>query len=459
MPARNAIAAAIDQWHTLLRFDVERSAEFCDAFAERMRAARLSFGARVLCPFLRPLFVDDEQLTLARSVSEAIARMGERVAAAAAAEPSILDAVALSEAERRLARVDPRSRVASTASRLDAFILPGSMQCAEYNAESPAGPGYTQTLTVQFEQLEVMTRFRERFEATAFPLMEPLLHALLDTYREWGGTASPPTMAIVDWRDVPTWPEFEILQARFEALGVPTFVCDPRDLVFDGRSLAALGRRIDLVYRRVLINDIVARPDECAALVRACETGAVCVANSFRCKIPHKKAFFAILTDDRFAHLFDEADRAVAARHVPWTRLAREGRTTRGGVHIDLVPYVRTNRHELVLKPNDEYGGAGVTLGWETDQAAWDATLQTALVAPADAPWIVQQRIDVRREPFPRFEPGAGASIGVMLVDCAPYLFRGRFAGFLTRLSATGLANVTSGGGQVPSFLVRTRDR
>ena len=42
-----------------------------------------------------------------------------------------------------------------------------------------------------------------------------------------------------------------------------------------------------------------------------------------------------------------------------------------------------------------------------------------------------------------------------MLVDLAPYLFRGRLAGFLTRLSATGLANVTSGGGQVPSFVVR----
>ncbi len=41
-----------------------------------------------------------------------------------------------------------------------------------------------------------------------------------------------------------------------------------------------------------------------------------------------------------------------------------------------------------------------------------------------------------------------------MLVDFAPYLFRGRMAGYLTRLSATGLANVTSGGGQVPAFVV-----
>ena len=35
--------------------------------------------------------------------------------------------------------------------------------------------------------------------------------------------------------------------------------------------------------------------------------------------------------------------------------------------------------------------------------------------------------------------------------------FRGRVAGFLTRLSATGLANVTSGGGQVPAFIVESK--
>jgi hypothetical protein len=44
-----------------------------------------------------------------------------------------------------------------------------------------------------------------------------------------------------------------------------------------------------------------------------------------------------------------------------------------------------------------------------------------------------------------------------MLVDFAPYLFRGKMAGFLTRLSSTGLANVTSGGGQVPAFAVDPR--
>ncbi len=108
------------------------------------------------------------------------------------------------------------------------------------------------------------------------------------------------------------------------------------------------------------------------------------------------------------------------------------------------------------MKPNDDFGGYGVTLGWEADDAAWDATIARALGGQDDA-WVVQEKIQVRRELFPRFGPGSGAVIGDMLVDCAPYLFRGKLAGFLTRLSAGGLANVTSGGGQVPSFVVREK--
>jgi hypothetical protein len=44
-----------------------------------------------------------------------------------------------------------------------------------------------------------------------------------------------------------------------------------------------------------------------------------------------------------------------------------------------------------------------------------------------------------------------------MLVDLAPYMFRGKLSGFLTRLSASSLANVTSGGGQIPAFRVEPK--
>jgi uncharacterized circularly permuted ATP-grasp superfamily protein len=206
----------------------------------------------------------------------------------------------------------------------------------------------------------------------------------------------------------------------------------------------------------VLINDLIARPAECRALVDAYAAGVVCMANTLRCKIPHKKAFFAILTDEQYAWLFTPDERVLIARHVPWTRIVRDVKTMRHGERIELLPYAHRHRAELVLKPNDEYGGSGVTLGWEATDRDWDAALDRALADPQRA-WILQERIAVRREVFPRFDPERGVVFEEMLVDFAPYLFRGCLAGFLTRLSASGLANVTSGGGQVPAFLVQPR--
>jgi uncharacterized circularly permuted ATP-grasp superfamily protein len=211
-------------------------------------------------------------------------------------------------------------------------------------------------------------------------------------------------MAIVDWKEVPTWSEFEILKGKFEKMGVPVVLADPRELEFDGRRVAARGKKIDLLYRRVLINDIVARPKECAALVKAYSSGAVCVANNFRCKIPHVKAFFAVLTDPKNAALFSAEEREMIHEHVPWTRVVEDVRSDYNGESIELLNYIRKNREQLVLKPSDEYGGMGVTLGWEAKAKDWDQALQQALpggkLAEAHGCWIVQKRIPINRRDF-----------------------------------------------------------
>ena len=448
----------IDRWHALLQ--TENAAALCPSLADRMRSRRLHFGGRPLCPFLRPFFLDAADEDRVRHAAETLWHLGEKVARVAIDRPELLRQLALSDEEIRLAAIDPGYETTSTAARADAFVLPDSLQFAEYNGESPAGAGYSQGLAEVFDAEPLMARFRDEFDARWYRPVGRLLEALIASYRECTGAASPSLMAIVDWREVPTYSEFEILRDAFTTLGVPTIIADPRDLVFSNNRLTVDGRTIDFVYRRVLINDMIARPDECRALVEAYRRRAVCVANSLRCKIPHKKAFFAVLTDERHAPLFSADEREVIRRHIPWTVVVEERRVTRDGESIDLLPYLRRGRDRFVIKPNDEYGGTGVTLGWETNEAEWDTAIARAL-AERDRGWVAQEKIKVRRELFPICETGSanGVVLRDMLVDFAPYLFRGRLAGFLTRLSSTGLANVTSGGGQVPAFVVSVRSR
>lgn len=450
----------VESWNGFLRPLLNQSPDFPKKFLQDLQDAKLTFGNRVHCPFLRPFFLSPQDEARVRHATETLARLGERVAAAAMEDKSLFAQFHLRPEEERLVRLPAGNGPASTASRVDAFLLPDSLKFTEYNGESPAGSGYTETLSEIFRTLPVMEEFAEQFEIHSYPLSTRLLDALIGTYRDWGGTSEPPQMLITDWREVPTWSEFEILKERFEALRVPVVLADPRELEWDGKRLLAKGKKIDLVYRRVLINDIVARPDECAALVKAYESKTVCVANNFRCKIPHVKAFFAVLTEQKNASLFSAEELDVVRQHVPWTRVVEDVKTDYQGRPIVLLDYIRQNQHNLVLKPSDEYGGTGVTLGWETDTRQWENSIQQAVTGGESATegcWIVQEKIAMRRGEFPYINADGKVEFRDMLVDLAPYMFRGKLSGFLTRLSASSLANVTSGGGQIPAFRVESK--
>ena len=189
-------------------------------------------------------------------------------------------------------------------------------------------------------------------------------------------------------------------------------------------------------------------------IIRAVREGAVCLANGFRCKLLHKKASLAVLSDERNAKLFGPAERAAITKHVPWTRVVEERRTQAHGREVDLLEYAATNRETLVLKPNDDYGGAGIVLGWEADQATWESSLKSAVVEP----YIVQERIELPVEPYPALTPD-GVVLADRIVDTAPFVFGGsHIDGCLSRISTASLVNVTAGGGStVPTFVVEPR--
>ncbi len=105
-----------------------------------------------------------------RQVAETLWTLGERVARRSrSTRRTCCGSSRSASAEIRLARIDPGYATTSTAARADAFILPDSLQFAEYNGESPAGAGYSQGLAELFADEPLMARFRERFDARLLP--------------------------------------------------------------------------------------------------------------------------------------------------------------------------------------------------------------------------------------------------------------------------------------------------
>lgn len=449
-----SLQQAIDVYHSLLTPELaeDSGAQLVDQLARR----GLFFGSRPLCSVLRPRFLTPEQYALLRKRIAVLLSAFDKLYRAAMAEPAIRAQFRLTDWEEELIRADPGFSEPSPVSRLDAFFVHerGGLKFTEYNAETPAAASYNDVLAAVFLGLPAMREFLRTHEVTAPHSRHNVLHALVAAYLEWSGRREKPRIAIIDWKDVPTYSEFVITQEYFRELGYECTITDPQSCEYRGGRLYADGFETDLVYKRVLINELIEWGGLDQPLVRAVRDGAVCMVNPFRCKLLHKKASLAALSDEANARLLTAEERDAVAAHIPWTRVVEERRTTADGGDVELVPYIVANQARLVLKPNDEYGGKGIVLGWEVSPAEWEEVVRAALAEP----YVVQERVELPREPFPSLVDGRLEMID-RIVDTAPFCFHGSYMdGCLSRLSTASLVNVTAGSGSsVATFIVQRR--
>ncbi len=396
------------------------------------RELGLLHGDRPTCPFLRPHLLSRTQYEEVSDAAQTIAGAFEKLIVHALEDDQLLRELGLTEMEEKLARVDPGYSRLCVTSRLDGYLNESGFQFFEYNAESPAGIADQMQLEVLLFGLPHVKQLLEQYRHWRPQPHKRLLESLVAAYREWGGEEEWPQIAIVDWEGVSTAHEFEILRKYFCSMGHHTIIADPRALEYDGTSLKAADTRIDILYKRVIIHEFLARFDEDHPLVRAFADHRVCMANSFRTKVAHKKSGFAILSDHRYATLFSDSENQLIQKCIPWTRCVREGPTFFRGCERDLREILRTEQHRLVLKPNDDYGGQGVVIGWETESGEWADAVQRAL----ELSYVVQERVPVKKVSIPTFTDHLGVEGG------------------LVRLSASSVSNVSSGGGETAMLVL-----
>jgi hypothetical protein len=439
---------AIAQYHELLLHDETLAPHVFEKLHNAMRANRLVYGDRPISVALRPHLLDRVQFKALKLVAELIVSALEKIAAAAVQSPALMTQLGLTDSEQKVALIDPGFTSAAVTTRIDGFVHRQEIKFVEYNAENPSSLSDQEGLNRVLFELSAMSALAQRYRLQQFSPVEKLLASLLATYCEWNGDGIP-NIAIVDWKDLPTANEFILLRDHFAARGVHTIICSPEELEYDGGRLRCGDFEIDLVYKRIIIHEFLARYDETHALVRAYMNHHVCLVNPFRCKIMHKKASFELLTDEAYAGWFTSEERAAIARSIPWTRRMVDRRTTYYGRSVELVNFVRRNRARLVLKPNDDYGGHGVYFGPRSDEPAWDNAIATAL----SADYVVQEAVDLSPEEFPIFNQ-SDWKLQPMFVDTNPFLFSGKVCGAMVRLSNSPVVNVTSGGGEAGFFVI-----
>ena len=437
----------IARYRSLLDEDLAASQSLIEPFKRSCVEAQCHYNGRPFVNVLRPKFLRRSEYRRLTYVSGVLMGVFRRLADMVHQRSDLQDYVEMTERELRLMEPEPLCPDPCAFTRLDSFETEHGPRFVELNGEAPAGTGFSDRAMECFLALPVVQRFLAETGVQPLSCRDGVLDGLLTAWSA-SGRSKRPQILITDYQDLATVPEFHILAEWFRNHGYPTIVEDPRELTYQNGRLIAQGQPIDLVYRRVLTNEFLDREDEVQALWEAYRDQAVVMVNPFRAKAIHKKSCFALLSGDFLGEdWLTSEERQVIAATIPWTRKVRETKTQYGSEEIDLLPWVLENKDRFVLKPSDEYGGRGVTVGWETEPDAFESLLKDAI----SNNFVVQERIYTRTEPFPSLENGLEDK--EMIVDLDPYIYMGRVQGVLARLAQGALCNVTSGGGQVPVFL------
>ena len=347
-----------------------------------------------------------------------------------------LDRLGISKEEQELIGWGTRAPLGDYIARVDGFVGPESdgglgFEIVELNVDSPGGAAFMDECVRLLAGTSLWKQLKKRFPGRYWDTDSRDLPLLLRGWQQWGGQGKP-RIAIVDWITVNTASEFELIKERYRRLGYDTIVADPRELEYkEGRLRDYDGKPIDLIYRRVLVEDLLAQREAAEPLLRAYREQAVCVINSFACKPLTVKSLLSWVHRPEFEGLLNGSDLAFLRKLVPWTADVVDG---------PIVEKLRRERENTILKPSDGYGGQGLFLGWELSQQEWENGLQEAL----QGRYVAQRRVAIPQAIFPVPQEN-GWTFESFRMDFDPYMFGTSMGDPLVRVAQSDVLNVKAG--------------
>ena len=436
IPSDPAAQIASDTFRALLEADPEGTRQQFEEVRSEMLRTRLMVGDEVAPFCFAPAIVSRSRLTpVAKQVSQ-LMRILTRLEPLLL-RPRWLQKLGISEAEQDLIRLPAGFGLGIHVSRVDGFLGPRQdddtgFRIVELNVDSPGGAAYLDAASQILAKTPVWKEFQQKHPGRSHQAAKRILKLLLKAYKLWGGLGKP-RIGIADWITVSTVSEFDVLRERFTKAGYETVVVDPRELEYSGGKLRDYdGRAIDLVYRRVLVEDILAHGNDARALLDAYRAGAVCLVNPFRCKPLTVKSLMAVFHQEEMAELLGPSQIRFLRKIIPWTAMVEDG---------PLLEQIEKNQENLVLKPADSWGGQGIYLGWELSQSEWRQGIEEAIKGS----YVAQERVHIPQACLP-LATHNGWDYPTYRLDFNPYTFGTGVGTPLIRLAGSDLLNIKAGG-------------
>ncbi len=415
---------------------------------KEMDRRNCKFGTEILPTFLKPVFMSQNERNSISEITGHIMNILDKVTRLYFSHPELREFFYIDKRDEEIINVDHGYTKNVMISRPDSFLVNENLRFVEFNCDSPAGCGLCDTVEEILHETFILKKLTDRYTFHPQKRSGYLLAALLEGYKEFGGTKEKPNIAIVDWEGVRTTNEFQILQALFVKKGYETIIADPRQLKLVDGKLEHKGFPVDLVYRRVIFKELMAKRDDVKDFLKASHDGKVCVVNPLRSRLASNKATLAIMTNQKdFKGLFTEEENQIIRKHIPWTRRVLDMQTYYEGNAVFLKKHIISHKDHLVLKPADSYGGKNVMIGRETDEDTWANLVKSILRNKED--WVVQRYVTISEMTVPVMN-GSGIKMTNKKYNINPFVFAHRYAGSVARLSDQSVINVSAGGGLVP---------
>jgi len=411
----------------------ERMREEVRQFERKAAESRLRYAGMSLLVASYPLMMSESQVRHISDTVEAMIRLMEKITRLFLQEPVIQRQFNFSEKHLELIRAEPGYSRAIPCARFDSFYDGDSLRFSELNTDGSSGMDSADKIAKMYLSSPEMKAFFSAYQERVFEINRGILDTLLECYGEFTGGANPPRprIAIVDWKEVRTIEEFYSFAEFCRQQGYDAIVADPRELEYNGSALSHRGRKIDIIYRRVVSREYVQRLDEVKATTRAFLERKVCVVGSFRSDVGFSKKVFAILHNPDLARFFTEAELGLAERHVPWTHVYEDIDCQYRGRHVRLPELARNNKDDFVLKPSYLYEGRGVKVGALTEREEWDELTVSALAKD----YVIQERILIPSMPIAVWDDEM--KMERRWIHLGEFVFGGRFRGLYCRAANT----------------------
>ena len=303
----------------------EDSAMQLDQLNRFLTERKCTFSGNAMPTLLKPNFISVKQTRALIRTVEIMSRILNKFVNFYLHNEEVRLIMKFSELENDLLFIEPGYKKPIVISRLDAFLNDYSIKFLEFNCDSPAGIAYSDVMEEGFREILNEYPFMWDWKVESIQRQDLLLNSLLKCYNQFRvekpGLPEKPLIAIVDWRDVSTYSEFELHSEHFQRKGYETIIASPQDFRIRKGKATVHEQEVHLVYRRVISRELVEKLDETVDFVQCIRDGLVCCANSFRSYIVGNKKVLSLITNPRFQRIFSREEQKIIRETIPWTKI------------------------------------------------------------------------------------------------------------------------------------------